>query len=68
MYSPLIRGFPGERPALCSSITCWINKLGMETGPGFLDLEIPGMYSTEQHHGGWAIQNSQNRFIVVSVT
>lgn len=63
----LIRGFPDERPALCSSVTCLVNDLGMEAGPGFLDLETPGMCSTKQHRGGWAIQNSQNHFILVSV-
>lgn len=64
----LIKGLPDERPALRSSVVCLVNDLGMETGPGFLDLEAPGMYSPEQHRGGWAIQNSQNHFILVSVT
>lgn len=63
----LIRGFPDEQPVLCSSITRLVNELGMETGPGFLDLETPGMCSTEQHRGAWAIQNSPNHFFLVSV-
>lgn len=63
----LIRGFPDERPALRSSVTCLVNDFGMETGPGFLCPRTPGRYSTEQHPGGGGIQNSQNHFVLVSV-
>lgn len=46
---------------LHSSIVCLVHgHLGMKTGPGFLDFESPGVCSTEQHRGGWSIQNDQN--------
>lgn len=54
---------------LHSSIVCVVhNHLGMETGPGFLDFESSGVYSTEQRRGAWSVQNDQNCFILVSLT